>query len=53
MPEVLSATLAIVFTLVLCVYAYMTDPERPRTIAMQPANGEPNPHSTRSRHENS
>ena len=49
MSEVLSAVLAIAFTLVLCVYAYMTDRDRPRAVAMQPAHGEPNPHSTRIR----
>ena len=51
MPELFSAILAIAFTLVLCVYAYMTDTERPRAVAMQPAHGEPNPQSTRIRRE--
>ena len=49
MPEFLSAALAVAFVLVLCVYAYATDPERPRTVALQPAHGEPNPRSTRRR----
>jgi hypothetical protein len=47
MSEFLSAALAIVFTLVLCVYAYITDRDRPRAVAIQPAHGEPNPQSTR------
>jgi hypothetical protein len=51
MPEIFSAILAVAFTLVLCVYAYATDRDRPSNLAMQPAHGEPNPHSTRTRRE--
>lgn len=49
MPEFLSAALSVAFVLVLCVYAYATDRERPRAVVMQPAHGEPNPKSTRAR----
>ncbi len=49
MPEFLSAALSVAFVLVLCVYAYATDRERPRAVVMQPAHGEPNPKSTHAR----
>lgn len=47
MPEFLSAALTVAFVLVLCVYAYATDTDRPRNSVILPAHGEPNPHSTR------
>ncbi|MFC5864887.1 hypothetical protein ACFPT7_21445 [Acidicapsa dinghuensis] len=49
MPEFLSAALTVAFVLVLCIYAYATDAERPRAVVVQPAHGEPNPKSTRVR----
>lgn len=47
MPEFLSAALTVAFVLVLCVYAYATDTERPRAVVIPPAHGEPNPYSSR------